>query len=527
MTTPSLSWAHNTERLERLLPFILAALSVAAIVAAIEPFPVGVFQDDGVYTVLAKSLATGQGYRYLHLPEAPNATHFPPAYPLFLAALWKLVPSFPANVTLFKFANAGFIGVSAMLAWRFARRWLHMGQWTAAISVAAFTACAPVVLISVMVMSEPLFLAALFAVLMACERAAKSGTRRDALLAGAVGGLLALIRTLGVVVIPATALVLAWRRRWLAALLTCLAGAVVMLPWQLWVAAHDAELPGVFLGKYGSYAGWLLDGMREGGVKWVVTLAWFNTRLFIGGGWETLSVDTLPIPLRFLTTFVATGFFVTGWWQMLRRAPVAAMTVATYLSLVIIWPFPPQRFTFAIWPLLGMHFGLAIESIVRWRPRTRPRVALRWAVASLAVLLTAGYARSNYRSAARGWWMSIQGYVADRAKPAAEWVSAHTADDAVIATEDDVLMYLYTGRQAIPIGTFTPQDHMSRQTTAFTVATLRTILHTYDVDFVIATTPLGALAAQGLLHDDAPELQFRGTLPLGAIYEPVKKAGTQ
>jgi hypothetical protein len=123
--------------------------------------------------------------------------------------------------------------------------------------------------------------------------------------------------------------------------------------------------------------------------------------------------------------------------------------------------------------------------------------------------------------------MSIQGYVADRAKPAAEWVSAHTADDAVIATEDDVLMYLYTGRQAIPIGTFTPQDHMSRQTTAFTVATLRTILHTYDVDFVIATTPLGALAAQGLLHDDAPELQFRGTLPLGAIYEPVKKAGTQ
>ena len=208
-----MSGVQDNERLERMAPFVLAVLAMAAIVMSIEPFPVGVFQDDGVYTVLAKSLATGQGYRYLHLPEAPNATHFPPVYPLFLAGLWKLVPSFPANVTLFKFANAGFIGLTAVLAWVFARRWLRMGQWAAAISVAGFTACAPVVLLSVMVMSEPLFLAALFPVLMAGERAARSGSRRDALIAGAAGGALALVRTLGIVVIPATALVLAWRRR--------------------------------------------------------------------------------------------------------------------------------------------------------------------------------------------------------------------------------------------------------------------------------------------------------------------------
>ena len=521
----SLSVSQDDQRLERLVPFVLAALSVAAIVLSIEPFPVGVFQDDGVYTILAKSLATGQGYRYLHLPDAPNATHFPPAYPLFLAALWKLVPSFPANVTLFKFANAAFIGLSAILAWRFARRWLHMGQWTAAITVAAFTACAPVVLMSVMVMSEPLFLAALFPVLSAGERASRSGTGRDALIAGAAGGALALVRTLGIVVIPATALVLLWRRKFLPALLVLLAGALVMLPWQLWVSAHEAEVPAVFLGKYGSYTTWLLGGVRDGGLEWVATLAWFNLRLFVGGGWDTLAVTALPVPLRFVATFFATALFAWGWWQMLRRAPVTALMVAGYLSLVVMWPFPPQRFTFGIWPLLGLIFGLAVESIVRWRPPTRRMAALRWAGVGLAMLLMVGYATSNYRSASRRWWSSVQGYVADRAKPAADWVSANTPEDAVVVTEDDVLIYLYTGRRAVPVGTFTPMDHMSKQTEEFTTESLRTILRTYDVDYVVATTPVGANAAQGLIGGASPELRFAGALKLGAIYTPATRSG--
>ena len=527
MTAPSMSWVRDTERLERLLPFILAVVSVAAIVAAIEPFPVGVFQDDGVYTVLAKSLATGQGYRYLHLPEAPNATHFPPAYPLFLAAIWKLVPSFPANVTLFKFANAAFIGVSAVLAWRFARRWLHMGQWTAAISVAVFTACAPVILMSVMVMSEPLFLAVLFPVLIAGERAARSGSTRDALIAGAAGGALALVRTLGIVVIPATALVLVWRRRFLPAVLVCLAGALVLLPWQLWVSAHEAEVPAVFLGKYGSYATWLLGGVRDGGVEWVATLAWFNLRLFVGGGWDTLAVNELPIALRFVVTFIATGFFAWGWWLMLRRAPVAALMVAGYLSLVVMWPFPPQRFTFGIWPLLGMIFGLAVESIVRWRPHGRRMVALRWSGVALATLLLIGYARSNYQSVSNGWWTNIQGYVADRAKPALEWVSANTPEDAVIVAEDDVLLHLYTGRRAVPIGTFTPQDHMQKQSAESATEMLREILHAYRVDYVVATTPFGARAAEGLARKESPELKLAGALSLGVIYQTLPRSGQQ
>src|SRR5688572_6117388 len=466
---------------ERLVPFALAALALVLIVVSIGPFPVGVFQDDGIYAVLARSLATGEGYRFLNLPGAPNATHFPPLYPLFLAGLWKLSPSFPANVTLFKFANAILVALSAWLAWRFARRQAGMNHWAAALSVGAFTACAPVVLLGVMVMSEPMFLAALFPVLVACERAAETGSRRDALVAGVAGGALALVRTLGVVAIPATALVLAWRRRWLAAVLVLVAGAAVLLPWQLWVAAHAAEVPAVLAGKYGSYAGWLAEGVKAGGIPFVVGLIQVNLSQVVSLGWETFGVNLMPAPVRWSVTIVATLLFAAGWWRLVHRAPVAAWTVALYLALVMAWPFAPARFTWAIWPIIGVTFGLAIEGMFSWRPAGNLRVAARRAGLVAASLLAIGYVRYNYVGVTGGWWTRVQSSVADRAKPLAEWVVANTTEDAIIATDDDVMIHLYTGRRAIPNGTFTPQEHITPQTPSFATETLRTILRAYDV----------------------------------------------
>jgi hypothetical protein len=65
---------------------------------------------------------------------------------------------------------------------------------------------------------------------------------------------------------------------------------------------------------------------------------------------------------------------------------------------------------------------------------------------------------------------------------------------------------------------------MSKQTTAFATEALRNILREYEVDYVVTTTPVGALAAQGLVTKENPELVFSGALQLGAIYEPIKKS---
>ncbi|MBL8983169.1 MAG: glycosyltransferase family 39 protein, partial [Gemmatimonadetes bacterium] len=263
-------------RMDRMAPLAAAVLATAAVVLAIEPWPVGVFQDDGIYVVLARALATGEGFRFTQMPGAPHATHYPPGYPLFLAALWKLAPSFPSNVTLFKFANAALVGLVAILTWWFARRQAQLGAVGAGATAVLFTACSPVVLLSVMVMSEPLFMVGVLLALAAGERAARSGTTRDAVVAGIAGVALAMVRTLGILVVPATVVALAWRRHWRAALVTTATAVIGLLPWQLWVAAHAGEVPAIFTGKYGSYSGWLGDAVRSGGLAWVAEVVRFN-----------------------------------------------------------------------------------------------------------------------------------------------------------------------------------------------------------------------------------------------------------
>ena len=111
--------------------------------------------------------------------------------------------------------------------------------------------------------------------------------------AGTAAGLLTLVRTLGVVVIPATVLVLAWRRQRKAAILLVATAVLVMLPWQLWVGANADALPAVLQGKYGSYTGWLIEGVRDGGLPWVLQLIRFNLYQLAGQGWATVTVESL------------------------------------------------------------------------------------------------------------------------------------------------------------------------------------------------------------------------------------------
>jgi len=69
---------RRADRIRAWLPRLIGALTLVAGVHAIEPLPVGVFYADAQYMILAKSLVTGQGYRFLNLPGAPFGTHFPP-----------------------------------------------------------------------------------------------------------------------------------------------------------------------------------------------------------------------------------------------------------------------------------------------------------------------------------------------------------------------------------------------------------------------------------------------------------------
>ena len=102
----------------KLAPVAIAAVIIATLCLLRRPFPVGIAQDDGLYVILAKALATGQGFHFINLPGAPAGVHFPPGYPLFLAGLWRVTSSFPANVLAFAVANMVLLGVAGGAAYR-------------------------------------------------------------------------------------------------------------------------------------------------------------------------------------------------------------------------------------------------------------------------------------------------------------------------------------------------------------------------------------------------------------------------
>src|ERR1700738_1564884 len=92
----------------RVFVLLVGAVATAAGLAVVDGRPVGVVHDDAMYVILARSLATGQGYHFLNIPGSPAATHFPPGYPALLAVVSWLAPDFPANVVVFKGLNALF-----------------------------------------------------------------------------------------------------------------------------------------------------------------------------------------------------------------------------------------------------------------------------------------------------------------------------------------------------------------------------------------------------------------------------------
>ena len=87
--------------------------------------------------------------------------------------------------------------------------------------------------------------------------------------------------------------------------------------------------------------------------------------------------------------------------------------------------------------------------------------------------------------------------------------------------EDDPLIYLYTGRRTVPVGTFTPEEYLSEQTYPFATETLHRIIARYHPTYVIGTTSYGVMSARSLSTRTPPELRVHALLPTAAIFAPV------
>jgi hypothetical protein len=502
---------------------LLAALALGVGLAVVDAAPVGVQKDDSMYVILAKSLATGHGYRFLNLPGTPAATHFPPGYPVLLAALWLLAPQFPANLMLFKAVNALFLAIAAVGTAIFARRQLP-ASWALAAGVLSAISV-PLLVLSSMLLSELCFLALLMLLLPALESYVDhppcAGSRRRAAVLGVAIGVGLLVRTHAIVLIPAVALMLLRRRRWKDAAMVGAVAVACLLPWQLWSARHAGALPAPLLGEYDSYLSWWVRGYRILGPAMLpATLR--NTLEDTLGMFAALFSPlrgTIAHAVALCALAVVAGSGLAAGW---RRMPVTILFLAGYLAIVAIWPFPPSRFVWGVWPLVLVILLAGARSLVQ---RLRLHVAdgthsWRAVVGAFAVTwIACGYGAYEYRAVRGQWWSSISRANARRILPTVQWTLANTGPRDLVATEDDGAIYLYTGRPTIPVRTFTVAQYLAVASPEQEAqASLIPLLAAFPVHVVIVGSTVTLLQAEWLASRPAPRIAFRDSFAGGAVF---------
>lgn len=505
----------------RLAPMLCALAVFGILVGVRSGQPAGAFWDDGVYLITARALATGAGYHFTHLPGAAAAVHFPPAWPLLLSLVWRAAPDFPANLAVFRLVNPVLAACAAGLVCAYGTRRLRLAPVVSAVVAAVFAATLPVLVLDSVLFAEPLFLVLTVATLFAADRAVDDGGARAAAIAGLSVGAAMLTRSIGFVLLPAVVGALLLGRRPRNAALVALVALVVAAPWQWWSSTHATDLATPLRGNYGPYVPWLAAAVRERGAPFVAAIVRQN----LASIERSFAVVFFPVgvrPLRPLLVALLCVVVALGFGAAWRRARTLCLLALFYALIVVVWPYAPDRFAWAVWPLVGL--VIAAGASAAWAVATRAagsrgsRVAAA-VVLALAVFAVGGDAFYSARGVSRGWADIAQRRNAERLTPVVDWVNRHTDSASVVACDGEPLVHLYTGRRVVPVHVLSPDEYLAATSLRIAADDLRSLLAAGHADYTVLSAGSPEISAAPLLGvgSGSPRLVPVDTLPGGGV----------
>lgn len=473
------------------VPVLVAVVAVRVARWAASPYLVGVFHDDGVYAMLARAIASGYGFHYTQLPGTPAAIHYPPLYPLLLAAAWRIAPDFPTNLPTLLGLNSLCVGAAAVGWWKFASSRLAWSSAGAGLAALIATLASPTLALSGALLSESLFLAMLWPALIVCEAEIDGSRNRRPWRAGLAIGALMLVRTHAIALFLAAVMVLLFQRRWRDAAWVGGVTGGVLFPWLVWAHAATPSVAPPLEGAYGSYLGWFRAGVLEGGVSFVLTTMYANAaecwlllrdRLAVG----------LPRILVDVTALIAIAAMGLGCVSMSRRARVSIAFLAIYMVIMLMWPYAPWRFLWAVWPV-ALLFGM---EGVRWTWTKAGRWRL---VPALGAALTAlALFRTELHAYATREWRVPASQASAQIAPALMWVRANTVPTDVLLGEGEPVLSLQTGRQAAPPMSFSAREYLLPPTSLEGTERLRAMLVAVPARYLLSLLPATQEAARAL-----------------------------
>lgn len=477
---------------------------------------VGVNYDDGIYALLAKAVAEGDGYRLTFVPGELPAIKYPPLYPVSLAPFWALAAGREAALTAMKLANGVYIGIAAALCFMLLadRRILPL-YLAAPVTLLGFVS-GSMLLVTAGLLSEPLYLVLLFAALWMADGTPTRATSRRWAVIGTFAGLVMLTRMVGVAAVAAV-LVGAWRRGGRRAVFVTAAGAGVLIaPWLLFTAVNAGRIPEALVPRYGSYTQLYLSNLAGSpGAAFQI----LSTN--VGAILQTLGGKLVPQAggvVESLLGAALLGAALLGARRISSTAPATAVYPWFYLGLIAVWSFPPFRFLFILFPLLlalavanvAPFFGRVVGALTRGGASADRPARRAVLLAVLATVLVANLGYVEVRAVVRRVWDGAEYDKSASGIEVIDWVLNHTDSTAVIAYEFDPMIALYTGRRTVP-NNYEPV-HLWYRREPPPVEPLARMLKTTGVDFLAVrrNVPLAAAPVDALIerYPEALRLTF-------------------
>ncbi len=415
----------------------------------------GNLQDDAVYTQSGKSIATGQGYRLLHLPGKPYQIKYPPVYPLIVAAMWRFMPDFPSNLCAIAGLNLVALGILITGLWKLLQKF-GLSPLTAAV-LAGCVACLPAyIYLAASVMTEMIFTALFIWCFVWLEEAEDRPDRelRYAAFAGLLAAVAYLTRTAGAPLFLTAPICFALHRKFKPALAFMLAAAPLPAIWQGWTLLH----------KY-PVNDWLTRFYLGYGEMERLTVGLDNLGIVM---WE--NIDSILTNIGEIFIFGLGHSSALG-HQFSRLIAVAAIAGAVrltlrarrwhypafglvFFALMIFWHYPPdQRLFVPLSPLLVVGLWTEFRHLIDLTARTRKsaKAGDRIAAAGFAAVLGLFGVFVVY-SLAKARIVDLaqveEGSRTDTSlqRRAFARLARTTPDGVTILSDQDVLLSLYTGR---------------------------------------------------------------------------------
>jgi hypothetical protein len=393
--------------------------------------------DGAGYAMLAKSLVTGKGYRDIALPQPTRHTHFPPGYPIALAALWWITGwSLPAAHLL----SCACTIAASLLAWLWFRcLYSSRVAFTLGLVLAVNWTWGRY---GGAILSEPMFLLlGQFALLLAV-RASRRGSVGSGAILGTLLAACILTRHVGVALAAAIGIHLFLCWRWLTGVAAGLICGALLLPWVGWLALvgtqNQASLLPLNEESFGNrisalavfYAQRLSDQLLGPFVEIGTVFqhrAWVTT---VANIWASAATSVLIIGLVLSLR--------------LRRRRLAGLTVFATLAILLVWPFTEAgRFLIPLVPclLVGTVDGLASLAVKLkfrqsriWIASAVLAVSLLYAIYAI-VFARAKVQRQSYRSF----------------DAACAWIVQETTRTGPILARHPGEVFWLTGRQSLSI----------------------------------------------------------------------------